>query len=108
MMAMDGHGWPSVPIGRHGGPFGSVMPQLKVNLPADLDLRLRAFCVAMRGADMGTIARQGIETVIDHDLATNPGLRRRYEEALNELQRKRGVRPLHVVAKTGTAQADTD
>jgi hypothetical protein len=92
---MDGHRYPSGAMeGRSGL---SCLSSRSIFLP-----------IWISGSAPSTIARQGIETVIDHDLATNPGLRRRYEEALNELQRKRGVRPLHVVAKTGTAQADTD
>jgi hypothetical protein len=72
-----------------GGVKRLKLKQVPLDLPHDFVLLLDAFCEANRGAPRTRIIRDAVDDLVRRDLAENPGLKRRFDEALRNLKQGR-------------------
>lgn len=70
-------------------PAQKALKQLPLDVPADFVVQLDAYCEANFGSPRAKVIRQAVIEFIERELRENPGTKRRYEQALEKLQKER-------------------
>ena len=70
-------------------PVHKALRQLPLDVPADFVLQLDAYCDANFGSPRAKVIRQAVTEFIEREIRENPGVKRRYEQALEKLQKER-------------------
>jgi hypothetical protein len=73
-----------------------LVKQVPLDLPADFVQGLDAYCEASDGAPRAKVIRRAVTELIQRETHENPGIKRRYDEALARMQKE----PFSVVPPT--------